>query len=64
MHWCLMSPFLQCDPGVRDQDSGDGDRSARTGGPIPFRRVPVFTTRAGGLGLPLLARQNDTKEKE
>jgi len=51
MHWCSMSPFLQCGPELRGQDSGDGDPSARTGGPIPFRRVPVFTTWAVDLGI-------------
>jgi transposase len=45
-----MSPFLQCGPELRGQDSGDGDPSARAGRPIPFRRVPVSTIRAADLG--------------
>jgi hypothetical protein len=50
LHWSSFEPVLQCGPELRDQGSGDGGSAARPGYPIPFRRVPIFTTWAVHLG--------------
>jgi hypothetical protein len=39
------SPFFQCGPELRGQNSGDASLSSTGGGTIPIGRLPDFTTR-------------------